>query len=186
MFLLVLLYFILIWPKLPTNQWSTWSHAGNFYAEHILRNMNCSDAGRWKASGVPVVIGGNNLPSPVGIGLTNLPNIGGSCGPPWLPRFRHHWIAYRYIIELKNKCKCIQQLCSIPGWTKIFLPSRMVNHLRFRHGTRGPSSSRKFKLSITKAKMVHSPNFRIDGNPSGNFFLSFHLQSMPVESRVFH
>ena len=27
--------------------------------------------------GVPVVIGRDNLPSPVGIGLTDLPNIGG-------------------------------------------------------------------------------------------------------------
>ena len=27
--------------------------------------------------GVPVVIGGDNLPSPVGKGLTDLPNIGG-------------------------------------------------------------------------------------------------------------
>ena len=26
--------------------------------------------------GVPLVIGGDNLPSPVGIGLTNMPNIG--------------------------------------------------------------------------------------------------------------
>jgi len=32
---------------------------------------------------VPVVIGGDNLPSPVGIGLTDLPNI-------W---FWHHWIS---------------------------------------------------------------------------------------------
>jgi hypothetical protein len=44
------------------------------------------DAGTWKTLGVPVVIGEDNLPSPVGIGLTDLPNIGwgGSCppGPP--------------------------------------------------------------------------------------------------------
>ena len=32
--------------------------------------------------GWPVVIGGDNLPSPVGIGLTDLPNIGGPSGPP--------------------------------------------------------------------------------------------------------
>ena len=31
--------------------------------------------------GVPVVIGGDNLPSPVGIGLTDMPNIGGASGP---------------------------------------------------------------------------------------------------------
>ena len=39
----------------------------------------CSDA-----LGVPVVIvviGGGNLPSPIGIGLTDLPNIRGASGP---------------------------------------------------------------------------------------------------------
>ena len=35
-----------------------------------------------KNIGVVVVIGGDNLPSPVGIGLTDLPNIGGASGPP--------------------------------------------------------------------------------------------------------
>ena len=35
--------------------------------------------------GGPVVIGGDNLPSPVGIGLTDLPNIGGASGPPGPP-----------------------------------------------------------------------------------------------------
>ena len=34
---------------------------------------------------MPVVIGGDNLPSPVGIGLTDLPNIGGASGPPGPP-----------------------------------------------------------------------------------------------------
>ena len=41
-----------------------------------------SDAGRRKTLGVPVVIDENNLLSSVGIGLTDLPNIGG---------FRHHY-----------------------------------------------------------------------------------------------
>ena len=31
--------------------------------------------------GVPVVIGEDNLPSPVGIGFTDLPNIGGPVAP---------------------------------------------------------------------------------------------------------
>ena len=31
---------------------------------------------------MPVVIGGDNLPSPVGIGLTDLPNIRGASRPP--------------------------------------------------------------------------------------------------------
>ena len=34
---------------------------------------------------MPVVIGGDNLPSPIGIGLTDLPNIGGASGPPGPP-----------------------------------------------------------------------------------------------------
>ena len=32
-----------------------------------------------------VVIGGDKLPSPVQIGLTDLPNIGGASGPPGPP-----------------------------------------------------------------------------------------------------
>ena len=35
-----------------------------------------------KTLGVPAVIGGDNLPSPIGIGLTDLPNIGGPSDPP--------------------------------------------------------------------------------------------------------
>ena len=34
---------------------------------------------------MPVVIGGHNLPSPVGIGLTDLPGIGRASGPPGPP-----------------------------------------------------------------------------------------------------
>ena len=37
---------------------------------------------RWKSLVVPVVIGGDNLPSAVGIGLTDLPNISGTPGNP--------------------------------------------------------------------------------------------------------
>ena len=35
--------------------------------------------------GVPVVMGGDNLPSLVQIGLTDLQNIGGASGPPGPP-----------------------------------------------------------------------------------------------------
>ena len=35
--------------------------------------------------GEPVVIGGENLPSPVRVGLTDLHNIGGASGPPGPP-----------------------------------------------------------------------------------------------------
>ena len=38
-----------------------------------------------KTLGVPVVIGGDNLPSPVEIGLADLPNIGGASGPTGPP-----------------------------------------------------------------------------------------------------
>jgi hypothetical protein len=41
-----------------------------------------SDTGRRKTLGVPVVLGGDNLPSPIGIGLTDLTNIGGPTGLP--------------------------------------------------------------------------------------------------------
>ena len=44
-----------------------------------------SEAGSLKTLRVPVLIGGNNLPSPVGIGLTDLPNIGETSGPPGPP-----------------------------------------------------------------------------------------------------
>ena len=51
---------------------------------HKLKNRqkNISDAGRWKTMRVPIVIGGDNLPSPVRIGLTDLPNIGAPGGVP--------------------------------------------------------------------------------------------------------
>ena len=35
--------------------------------------------------GGQVVIGGDNMPSPVGKGLTDLPNIGGGAVPPFHP-----------------------------------------------------------------------------------------------------
>ena len=35
-----------------------------------------------KNIGLPVVIGGDNLRTPVAVGLTDLPNIGGPSGPP--------------------------------------------------------------------------------------------------------
>ena len=46
-----------------------------------------SDARMRKTLGGPVavVIGGDNLPSPVGIGLTDLPNIGGGASGPLGP-----------------------------------------------------------------------------------------------------
>ena len=49
--------------------------------------------------GGPVAIGGDNLPSPVRIGLTDLQNIGGASGPPGPPgsgTTADHFISIRY------------------------------------------------------------------------------------------
>jgi hypothetical protein len=51
--------------------------------------------------GVPVVIGGDNLPSPVGIGLTDLPNIGGASGPPGPPS-SGTTAKHRKLLKMKN------------------------------------------------------------------------------------
>ena len=48
--------------------------------------------------GIAVVIGGDNLPVLVGIGLTDLLNMGGQW-PPWPPCFGHHWFV--------NKTPCL-------------------------------------------------------------------------------
>ena len=53
--------------------------------DYISDTVGYSDAGRWKTLEGPVVIDGDNLPSPVGIGLTDLPIIGGASGPPGPP-----------------------------------------------------------------------------------------------------
>ena len=51
--------------------------------QHSAKYHYGSDAGKWKTLGGPVVIGGDNLPSLVGIGLTDPPNIrGGGRGTP--------------------------------------------------------------------------------------------------------
>ena len=60
----------------------------NFLMKLKLRTNNYSDAGRWKTlgGGGAVVKGGDNLSSPVQIGLTDLQNIGGGgAGPPLPP-----------------------------------------------------------------------------------------------------
>ena len=59
----------------------------SYLLDNKFLNWSGSDAGRWKILGVPVVIGVDNLPSPVGIGLTDLPNIGEASGPPGPPQY---------------------------------------------------------------------------------------------------
>ena len=54
-------------------------------AHKNFSSIKFSDAGRWKNLGVPVIKGGQNLPPMDGIGLTDLPNIGGASGPPGPP-----------------------------------------------------------------------------------------------------
>ena len=67
----------------------------------LLRIYN-SAAGRWKKLGMPVVIGGDNLPSPVEIGLTDLANIGVPVAP-LAPRGRHHCMnfTYNYVFDIQ-------------------------------------------------------------------------------------
>ena len=70
--------------------------------------MGSSDAGRWKTLGVPVVIGGDNLPSTVGIELTDLPNIGGASGPLGLPGSGitgWEWLQLTQILPI-HPCEC--------------------------------------------------------------------------------
>ena len=55
--------------------------------------------------GVPVVIGGDNLPSLVGIGLTDLRNIGGPVAP-MAPRFRHHFSGAAALLSSLSSCLC--------------------------------------------------------------------------------
>ena len=52
-------------------------YRGSLAYHSFVLPIGDSDAGRWKTLGVPVVIGVDNLPSPVRIGLTDLTNIGG-------------------------------------------------------------------------------------------------------------
>ena len=70
-----------------------------------------SDAGRGKTLGVPVVIGGDNLPNPVEIGLTDLPNIGRPVAPlaPPVPASLRTYVS-KYRMEMKVIAKVI-----VPG-----------------------------------------------------------------------
>ena len=69
---------ILIFPPKKIKMKISWNH------RLVTRHWICCHSQlqpQWcrkvKNVGVPVVIGGDNLPSPVGIGLTDMPNIGG-------------------------------------------------------------------------------------------------------------
>ena len=70
-----------------------WRHS---QAEVSYKYQRCSDAGRWKICGVQVVQGEQNLPILVGIGLTDLQNIGGKGGtsPPAPSQFWYHCFTF--------------------------------------------------------------------------------------------
>ena len=104
-----------------------------------------SDAGRWKIFGVSVVIGGDNLSSQDGIGLTDLPNIGGSSGPPapgsgitvyatyletiilayygWKFRWNKVWILriIRWFSSNKMQVTDARAVTGPPGWSILIL-----------------------------------------------------------------
>ena len=77
--------------------------------QKIVNTYIISDAGMWKTLGVPVVIGGDNLPSPVKIGLTDLPNIGPPV-PAWLS---HCEYIVKYIFQ------CDFRSFWIPLWSNV-------------------------------------------------------------------
>ena len=69
----------------------------------IFHKWHDSDAGRWKTLKVPVVIGDDNLPSPVGNRVNWSAKYWGGQWPPWPPQFRHHW-----------SCWCEKATCQKP------------------------------------------------------------------------
>ena len=109
-------YEILTSPKIQTNSVILNNCIGRlgmfmFWQINVTRPLSsacksylvCSDAG----TGGPVVIGGDNLPSPVGIGLTDLQNIGegGASGPPAPPpQFRHHFYSLSSVHSIQTVC----------------------------------------------------------------------------------
>ena len=58
---------------------------------------------------MPVVIVGDNLPSPVGIGLTDLPNIGEVSGPP---------SSGITVLSVLKWCNCLV-IVLLEKWTRI-------------------------------------------------------------------
>ena len=81
----------------------------------------CSGAGRWKTLRGPVVIGGDNLPSPVRIGLTVLQNIGGPVAPQAppvpAPLIVEHKTQLLYLLTTIRFLKCyINKQVRLPYW----------------------------------------------------------------------
>ena len=62
-------------------------HFAKIYSGVNIFTFHIRAAGRAENPGVPVSFGGNNLPSLVGIGLTDPSKLGGGGGqwPPWPP-----------------------------------------------------------------------------------------------------
>ena len=67
--------------KFPNDLGSSCSSHPRSSNSYLYSPSPCSDAGRWKTLGGPVVMVGIICPPPVWIGLTDLPNIGGPVAP---------------------------------------------------------------------------------------------------------
>ena len=86
------------------SQWSGWSNSVQKIAapSKWVATKVGSDAGRWKTLGGPVLMVGIICPPPVGIGLTDLPNIGGASGPPGPPSSGTTALVLTKMYRLKN------------------------------------------------------------------------------------
>ena len=85
-----------------------------------------SDAGRWKTLGGAVVIGGENMPSPVRVGLTDLQNIEGASGPPGPPG--SGTTALRYLLNKLARLKIVTIVKQASSFNRDL---RVANNLHF-------------------------------------------------------
>ena len=91
-----------------------------YYLSYFLPYC-CSDAGRWKHG---------NLPSLVGIGLTDLPNIGGALWPPWHPRFRQYCVVLTSWFSLRTIFYCSFHVPFALFFTHNFCYFRIISEIR--------------------------------------------------------
>ena len=113
----------------------------------------------------PVVIGGDNLPSPVGIGLTDLPNIGGGAsgplGPPGSGITVEHKVLLYFRSNLKTRCVKnnkvfrikVQIICRVLPTAYVFLlidSNENVSCRRLNFSRKGAVCKRKVLHIITQ------------------------------------
>ena len=75
-------------------------------------------------------MGGGNLPSLVGIGLTDLPNIGGALWPPWHPRFRQYCVVLTSWFSLRTIFYCSFHVPFALFFTHNFCYFRIISEIR--------------------------------------------------------